>query len=100
MNTREKYDSVILRHIAEEEYSELCTKVKGMTYEEAFKTLDSSNLTADPIVIGKTNELIGINEFFDVTYKHIRTSIFRTSDNKCEVWEEFDLHVHYSDIIQ
>ena len=70
-----------------------------MTYENAFKALNGYNLTADPVVVGSTHELIAINEFFDVDYKHIHTTIFRTKDNKCEVWEEVTLQVHYSCVL-
>lgn len=86
----------ILKVLTMREYAELCVMVKNMTYEEAFKKLDGFNLTADPITMGKTNEIVGVNEFFNVKYKHIETSIFRTDDNKCEVWEEVNLLVHYT----
>ena len=79
------------------EYNELCNLVSDMTYEQAFKTLNGYNLTADPITMGKEKKLIGINEFFEVTYKHISTTIFRTEDNGCEVWEEFDAHMSIGD---
>ena len=83
----------ILKAIATAEYAELCAMVANMTYEEAFKKLDGCNLTADPIMID--GQWVSNNEFFDVKYKHIETSIFRVDDNKCEVWEMFDLSVHY-----
>lgn len=79
--------------IIAQEYNELCSLVSNMTYEEAFKKLNGYNLTADPITIGEEEILIGINEFFDVSYKHISTTIFRTDENGCEVWEEFDVHL-------
>lgn len=79
--------------IITQEYNELCSLVSNMTYEEAFKKLNGYNLTADPITIGEEEILIGINEFFDVSYKHISTTIFRTDENGCEVWEEFDVHL-------
>lgn len=79
--------------IITQEYNELCSLVSNMTYEEAFKKLNGYNLTADPITIGEEEILIGINEFFDVSYKHISTTIFRTDENGCEVWEEFDAHL-------
>lgn len=75
------------------EYNELCSLVSNMTYEEAFKKLNGYNLTADPITIGDEERLIGVNEFFNVNYKHISTTIFRTDENGCEVWEEFDVHM-------
>ena len=65
--------------IIAQEYNELCSLVSNMTYEEAFKKLNGYNLTADPITI--------------VSYKHISTTIFRTDENGCEVWEEFDVHL-------
>ena len=83
----------ILEAIATAEYAELCAMVANMTYEEAFKKLDGHNLTADPIMMD--GQWLSNNEFFDVKYKHIETSIFRVDKNKCEVWEEFDLSVHY-----
>ena len=79
--------------IIAQEYNELCSLVSNMTYEEAFKKLNGYNLTANPITIGEEEILIGINEFFDVSYKHISTTIFRTDENGCEVWEEFDVHL-------
>ena len=75
----------------EKEYNELCVKVSKMTYEEAFKKLNSYNLTAEAVTCNK--ELICISESFQVTYKHISTTIFRTKNNGCEVWEEFDAHM-------
>jgi hypothetical protein len=84
----------VLEAMAMAEYAELCAEVANMTYEEAFKKLDGHNLTADPIMIDGV--WVSNNEFFDVRYKHIETSIFRVDDNKCEVWEEFDLSVHYA----
>lgn len=84
----------ILKAIATAEYAELCAMVANMSYEEAFKKLDGCNLTADPIMID--GQWVSNNEFFDVKYKHIETSIFRVDDNKCEVWEECDLSVHYT----
>lgn len=83
----------ILKAIATAEYAELCAMVADMSYENAFKKLDGYNLTADPIMVD--GQWVSNNEFFDVKYKHIETSIFRTDDNKCEVWELFDLSVHY-----
>ena len=77
----------------EKEYNELVAMVSNMKYEDAFKKLNGCNLTADPIICGKDGKLIALNEFFDVTYKHISTSIFRTEDNGCEVWEEFNVHL-------
>lgn len=84
----------ILQNIVKREYNEVCALVENMTYEDAFKKLDGFNLTADPITM--KGEWIGNNEFFDAQYKHIRVTIFRTKNNKCEVWEECDLHVHYT----
>jgi hypothetical protein len=84
----------ILEAIATAEYAELCAMVADMSYEEAFKKLDGYNLTADPIMAD--GKWLSNNEFFDVEYKHIKTSIFRVDKNKCEVWEECDLSVHYT----
>lgn len=84
----------ILKSLVEKEYKELCAMVANMTYEEAFKKLDGYNLTADPIMMD--GQWLSNNEFFDVKYKHIETSIFRADKNKCEVWEECDLSVHYT----
>lgn len=77
----------------EKEYNELVTKTSKMTYEEAFKKLNGYNLSADPVTYGEDKRLICVSESFDVTYKHITTTIFRTEDNGCEVWEEFDVHM-------
>ena len=75
----------------EKEYNEFVAVVSNMKYEDAFKKLNGYNLTADPVTCGK--ELIYISESFQVTYKHISTTIFRTKNNGCEVWEEFDTHM-------
>ena len=74
------------------EYNELCALVANMKYEDAFKALNGYNLTADPICVGTDGKFVSLNEFFDVTYKHINTSIFRTENNGCEVWEEFNVN--------
>jgi hypothetical protein len=86
--------------IITQEYNELCSLVSNMTYEEAFKKLNGYNLTADPITFGEEERLIGINEFFNVSYKHISTTIFRTDENGCEVWEEFDVHLSIRDGVE
>jgi hypothetical protein len=80
-----------IKELASREYNELCSLVSNITYFEAYNKLNGYNLTSEPITIGKENKLIGMNEFFDVKYKHIRTTIFRVKDNRCEVWEEFFL---------
>ena len=85
-----------IKNLAKKEYNELCELVNDLTYIEAYNKLDGYNLTSEPITIGENEKLLGINEFFDVKYKHIETSIFRVDKNKCEVWEEFDLSVHYT----
>ena len=83
----------MLKQAAKEEYNELCKLVSGITFFEAYNKLNGYNLTADPITIGEDKRLIGMNEFFDVTYKHVKTAIFRKDDSKCEVWEEFSFVV-------
>ena len=83
----------VMVNTIEREYNELVRMTSNMKYEDAFKQLNGYNLTADPVTCGKNKELITVNEFFDVTYKHIKTAIFRTEDNGCEVWEEFTVHM-------
>ena len=78
-----------IKNLAKKEYNELCELVSNLTYVEAYNKLNGFNLTSDPITIG--DKLIGLNEFFDVNYKHINTTIFRTNENGCEVWEEFGI---------
>ena len=85
--------SVMVINTIEREYNELVRMTSNMKYEDAFKQLNGYNLTADPVTCGKNKELITVNEFFDVTYKHINTAIFRTEDDGCEVWEEFSVHM-------
>jgi hypothetical protein len=80
-----------LKEIASTEYNELCELVSHLTYFEAYNKLNGFNLTSEPIVMGEEKKLIGMNEFFDISYKHIRTTIFRVGGNECEVWEEFSL---------
>ena len=84
-NVKLKQLEIMITAIIKQEYNDLCSLVSNMTYEEAFKKLNGYNLTADPITIGEEKRLIGINEFFDVNYKHINTTIFRTKNNGCEV---------------
>lgn len=86
----------VIKEIAKNEYNELCEFVSKLTYIEAYNKLNGYNLTADPITIGEEKKLIGMNEFFDLKYKHIRTAIFRKDNNKCEVWEEFILEFNMS----
>ena len=83
----------VMVNTIEREYNELVRMTSNMKYEDAFKQLNGYNLTADPVTCGKNKELIRVNEFFDVTYKHINTTIFRTEDDGCEVWEEFSVHM-------
>ena len=85
--------SVMVINTIEREYDELVRMTSNMKYEDAFKQLNGYNLTADPWTCGKNKELITVNEFFDVTYKHINTTIFRTENNGCEVWEEFSVRM-------
>ena len=83
----------IMVNTIEREYNELVRMTSNMKYEDAFKQLNGYNLTADPVTCGKNKELITVNEFFEVTYKHINTTIFRTKNDGCEVWEEFSVHM-------
>ena len=81
-----------IKNLAKKEHNELCELANDLTYIEAYNKLDGYNLTSEPITIGENEKLLGINEFFDVKYKHIETSVFRTKGDKCEVWEEFFLN--------
>lgn len=85
--------SVMVINTIEREYDELVRMTSNMKYEDAFKQLNGYNLTADPVTCGKNKELIAVNEFFEVIYKHINTTIFRTKNDGCEVWEEFSVHM-------
>ena len=77
--------------LAKKEYNELCALVGNVTYAKALtmNELHPNNITAD--LMSNDGDKITYNEFFDVKYKHIRTSIFRTEDNKCEVFENFEV---------
>ena len=83
----------VMVNTIEREYNELVRMTSNMKYEDAFKQLNGYNLTADPVTCGKNKELIAVNEFFEVIYKHINTTIFRTKNDGCEVWEEFSVHM-------
>ena len=75
--------------LAKRDRDSLCDLVSNLSFEMAYQKLNGYNLSVDEISMkGKT---IGFNVFFDCNYKSITTTIFRTDDGGCEVYEVVDV---------
>lgn len=75
--------------LVKRDYESLCTFVENLTFEQALKELDGFNLNVSISTIN--NIYIDNDVFFDCNYKAISTTIFRTEDGKCEVYENCEL---------
>jgi hypothetical protein len=75
--------------LAKRDRDSLVQKVSLLSFERAYEELNGYNLSVDEISMrGKT---IGFNVFFDCNYKSIATTIFRTDDGGCEVYNTVDV---------
>ena len=81
--------NALAKEIAKRDLASLANFVSGMTFEQAFNVLNGFNLSSDPMMIG--DKLLGFNTFFDLTYKSISTTIFKTEDGGCEVYDTADV---------
>ena len=78
--------------LAQRDYNELKSKIKGMNFETALKTFNGFDLRADPITSNGT--CIGVNMFFECRYKSIQVTIFKCYGNGCELWESCGVYTH------
>ena len=90
-------------------YNELYDKLKGMSFERAYKELDGFCLDADAYY-DTAKEKMKVSLKFDVNYKNVITTIFACGENNdiCELWEccfyklgehceiSFDVAAHHS----
>ena len=67
-------------------YNELFDKVSRMSFDKAFNELNGFNLSAEPFYDEKEEKVL-VELKFEVKYGNIETTIFKTCDNECEVWE-------------
>jgi len=91
MDSFKEIVTTMVQQLAQNDYNALRKKIANMTYEDAFKALDGYNLSAEPNMCG--NELMSISEFFCFSFGFLSGTIFRTKDNKCELYETFDFYV-------
>lgn len=75
--------------LAKRDRDSLCNLVSDLTFEKAYAVLNGYNLSIEEMSVG--NKTIGFNVFFDCNYKSICTTIFRTNDGGCEVYEICDV---------
>lgn len=78
--------------LAQRDYNELESKIKGMDFETALKTFNGFDLRADPIT--SSGICIGVNMFFECRYKSIQVTIFKCDDISCELGESCGVYTH------
>jgi hypothetical protein len=89
MNT--EITTALVKKIAQNDYKELCKKINNLSFENAFKALDSFNLSVEPTTCGK--ELISIAQMFDFNFGCLNGTIFSTTKGGCEIYYVFDVWV-------
>ena len=87
--TKEKMIEKLAQELGNRDREDLCKVVSTKKFEEAFIDLDGYNLTCEPITIN--GQEFGNNTFFDLNYKSIATTIFKTPNGNCEVYECVDV---------
>lgn len=75
--------------IAKIDREELVNLVKDMKFEDAYNKFNGFNLEMNPSHSGE--KLMEVNPMFDLNYKSIATTIFKTPNGNCEVYEYVDL---------
>jgi hypothetical protein len=75
--------------LAKRDRDSLIEFVSHLSFERAYAELNGYNLSIDEITCKE--KTIGFNVFFDCNYKNIATTIFRTDDGMCEVYDTVDV---------
>ena len=89
MDIQKEIIKSLATELAKRDRDSLVQKVALLSFERAYEELNGYNMSIDEISMrGKT---IGFNVFFDCNYKSIATTIFRTDDGGCEVYEVVDV---------
>jgi hypothetical protein len=81
--------TALVKKIAQNDYKELCKKIANLPFENAFKALDSFNLSVEPTICGK--ELISITQMFDFNFGCLNGTMFNTAKGGCEIYDIFDI---------
>ena len=90
---KSKHFYLLALELAQRDYNELESKIKGMDFETALKTFNGFDLRADPITSNGT--CIGVNMFFECRYKSIQVTIFKRDDISCELGDKCEVYTNY-----